>query len=292
VPDATTSSSTRPTNPSEIPDLPARQAIPRLVDAHGGRLYGLGLKLCGNPEDAEDLVQEVFLQAYRKWHQFEGRSDPSSWLYTIGARACQRMHRRRSGEPARMEPLAALLPNEDDAVPDPEAEGPLDAQLRREAREVIDRALLALPPDFRLTLVLKDIAELSVSEVAEILGIKEATVKTRVHRGRLALRKAMLDELPIGREGRPGRSSRSDQAQGAARPAEHAKHPRSVCLELLRGKQEALDRGVEFPVAHELLCERCEALFSSLDLARDLCRDVDGGALPSKVRELILSSID
>ena len=212
MPEATTSRSTEPAENAEnagggaghdLPDLPAGQAIPRLVDAHGGRLYGLGLKLCGNPEDAEDLVQEVFLQAYRKWHQFEGRSDPSSWLYTIGARACQRMHRRRSGEPARMEPLADLLPSEDDAVPDPEAEGPLDAQLRREAREVIDRALLTLPPDFRLTLVLKDIAELSVSEVAEILGIKEATVKTRVHRARLALRKAMMEELPFDRRGRP-----------------------------------------------------------------------------------------
>ncbi len=266
--------------PQDLPELSARQAIPHLVDAHGGRLYGLGLKLCGNPEDAEDLVQEVFLQAYRKWHQFEGRSDPSSWLYTIGARACQRMHRRRSGEPARMEPLAELLPSGDEAVPDPEAEGPLDAQLRREAREVIDRALLALPPAFRLTLVLKDIAELSVTEVAEILGIKEATVKTRVHRGRLALRKAMMEELPFDR-GAKGRKG-----------GEHADHPRSVCLELLRGKQEALDRRVAFPVSDDLVCERCEALFSSLDLAQDLCRDVGGGGLPPKVRGMILESID
>lgn len=297
VPEATTRPSTEsPGNdPSDAPEhLPARQAIPHLVDAHGGRLYGLGLKLCGNPEDAEDLVQEVFLQAYRKWHQFEGRSDPSSWLYTIGARACQRMHRRRSGEPARMEPLADLLPSEDDAVPDPEAEGPLDAQLRREAREVIDRALLALPPDFRLTLVLKDIAELSVAEVAEILGIKEATVKTRVHRARLALRKAMMEELPLDRPDRPdrdGRARRDERAVRTSRPGEHAHHPRSVCLDLLRGKQEALDRGVEFPVSQELLCERCEALFSSLDLTRDLCRDVDGGVLPPAVREMILASV-
>jgi len=288
VSEATTSSSLSTGSPKngngdhDLPDLPARQAIPRLVDAHGGRLYGLGLKLCGNPEDAEDLVQEIFLQAYRKWHQFEGRSDPSTWLYTIGARACQRMHRRRSGEPTHIEPLADLLPSEGDVVPDPEAEGPLDAQLRREAREVIDRALLTLPPDFRLTLVLKDIAELSVAEVADILGIKEATVKTRVHRARLALRKAMLEELPAGRAGAKG----AGRGSGA-----HADHPRSVCLDLLRGKQEALDRGVDFPVPRDLLCERCEALFSSIDLTHDLCREVDGGALPPAVRELILDSM-
>ena len=101
MPQSTAMPSPTTTTDVAIPaDLSAKQAIPLLVDAHGGRLYGLGLKLCGNPADAEDLVQEVFLQAFRKWHQFEGRSDPSSWLYTIGARACQRMHRRRSGEPS------------------------------------------------------------------------------------------------------------------------------------------------------------------------------------------------
>ncbi|MGD2114372.1 MAG: RNA polymerase sigma factor [Acidobacteriota bacterium] len=260
-------------------DLPAGQAIPRLVDAHGGRLYGLGLKLCGNPEDAEDLVQEVFLLAYRKWHQFEGRSDPSSWLYTIGARACQRMHRRRSGEPSRMEPLADLLPSEDEAVPDPEAEGPLDEQLRREAREVVDRALETLPPDFRIALVLKDIAELSVAEVARVLGVKEATVKTRVHRARLALRKALEKELP----GPAGPGGAAPRATGA--------HPRSVCLDLLRAKQEAMDRGEELPVPDEVVCDRCRALFASLDLTRDLCREVADGELPPELREMILRSV-
>ncbi len=264
-------------------DLPAGQAIPRLVDAHGGRLYGLGLKLCGNPEDAEDLVQEIFLQAYRKWDQFEGRSDPSSWLYTIGARACQRMHRRRSGEPAHLEPLADLLPQEGEIVPDPEAEGPFDAQLRREAREVLDRALQSLPPDFRLTLVLKDIAELSVAEVAAILGVKEATVKTRVHRARLALRKALVAELPLGRRGGDGRGRR-------AGPEASSEHPRAVCLDLLRAKQEALDRGTEFPVPDEVVCDRCRALFGSLDLTRDLCRELDG-ELPPELRRLILESV-
>lgn len=257
-------------------DLPAGQAIPRLVDAHGGRLYGLGLKLCGNPADAEDLVQEIFLQAYRKWHQFEGRSDPSSWLYTIGARACRRMHRRRSGEPAHMETLADLLPAEGEAVPDPEAEGPLDEQLRREAREAVDRALARINPDFRLALVLKDIAELSVAEVAEILGIKEATVKTRVHRARLALRRELAKTL-----------EREGNGDGIRERA----HPRTVCLDLLRGKQEAMDRGAPYPVPDELVCERCRAMFASLDLARDLCRTGLVGELPDEVRRMILKSV-
>jgi RNA polymerase sigma-70 factor (ECF subfamily) len=265
-----------------VADLPADQAIPRLVDAHGGRLYGLGLKLCGNSEDARDLVQEIFLQAYRKWDQFEGRSDPSTWLYTIGARACRRMNRRKAGEPARIEPLSALLPSGEETIPDlphrPREPGspappgdPHEDRVRREAREALDRALAELPPDFRLTLVLKDIAELSVAEVAEVLGIKEATVKTRVHRARMLLRREIARTLP------------------RRRPEAEPAHERTVCLDLLRGKQEALDRGAPFPVPPESLCERCRALFATLDLARDACRDVAGGRLPEEVRELIVA---
>jgi RNA polymerase sigma-70 factor (ECF subfamily) len=251
-----------------VAELPADQAIPRLVDAHGGRLYGLGLRLCGNSEDARDLVQEIFLQAYRKWDQFEGRSDPSTWLYTIGARACRRMNRRRAGEPARIEPLSALLPSGEETIPD--LPDPHEDRVRREAREVIDRALAELPLDFRITLVLKDIAELSVAEVAEVLGIKEATVKTRVHRGRLLLRREIARALP------------------RRRPAAEPSHERTVCLALLRGKQEALDRGVPYPVPPESLCERCSALFATLDLTRDACRDVTEGRLPDALRERLL----
>ena len=89
---------------------PAREAITELVGRDGAKILGLGMKLCGNRADAEDLVQETFLQAFRKWEQFEGRSSPSSWLYTIAARVCQRRHRRRAGEPDRMESLDELLP--------------------------------------------------------------------------------------------------------------------------------------------------------------------------------------
>lgn len=274
-----------------VSELPADEAIPRLVDAHGGRLYGLGLRLCGNSEDARDLVQEIFLQAYRKWDQFEGRSDPSTWLYTIGARACQRMNRRRSGEPTRIETLSELLPAGEASIPYLPAAGgaprsptpsgalaealedPLQEQVRREAREAIDRALAALPPDFRLALVLKDIAELSVAEVAEVLGIKEATVKTRVHRARLLLRRELAAVLP------------------RRHATEEPGHERTVCLDLLRAKQEALDRGVPFPVPAESLCERCRALFATLDLARDTCQELARGRLPEELRERVLAGI-
>ncbi len=258
-----------------IAALPADLAIPRLLDAHGGRIYSLGLRMCGgDADDAADLVQETFINAFRGWDRFEGRAEPTTWLYTIAARACRRMHRKRSGEPARLPSLSALLPQRDDEVVDIDvadaAEGPLDAVLRAEARDAIEHAIESLPSPFRIALVLKDLADLSVNQIADVLGLQPATVKTRVHRARLALRKALAEDLP-------------------RRPAPPPDHPRGVCLDLLKAKQDALDRGVAFPVPQAELCARCRGLFSTLDLARGTCRRIGAGELPAPVRAALLA---
>jgi RNA polymerase sigma-70 factor (ECF subfamily) len=260
--------------PKSPDDAPADVAIPQLVDAHGGRIYGLGLRMCGNEQDAEDLVQETFLRAYRHWDQFEGRSDPGTWLYSIAARACRRMHRRRAGEPARVESLSDLLPAGEATVPDSGTGSidQLDEQVRREAREAVEAGIATLTPAFRLPLVLKEIADFSLAEVGRILGLKEATVKTRVHRGRLMLRKALAGRLP----------------QREAPPPDHA---RQVCLDLLSMKQEALDRGAAFPLPETMLCERCKATFATLDLGQGICFDLRQGKLPEEVRDLIMERL-
>ena len=253
----------------------AAAAVEELMESDGRKMYGLALKLCRNPAEAEDLVQDTFLQAYRKWDQFEGRSEPTSWLYTIASRLCQRRQRPRSGEPQKMESLHDLLPIGESMIPEiPAAEAsPLDDHLRREAREQVERALAALPVHLRLPLVLKDIAELSVSEVAQVLGIKPATVKTRVHRARLALRRALAEVLPKS-------------------PSEPPDHPQRVCLDLLHAKQEALDRGADFPVPQEELCTRCQSLLSTLDLAHEVCTELDLDKLPDSLRRSIIEELE
>ena len=253
---------------------PAQEAIPALVERDGAKILGLGLKLCGNRADAEDLMQETFLQAFRKWDQFEGRSSPSSWLYTIAARVCQRRNRRRAGEPARIESLEDLLPAGEPTVarlPAVEATA-FDGRARRELAVIVDRALHALPLDFRLPLVLKEIAELSIAEIAEILGVKAATVKTRLYRGRLALRKELTANLP-------------------RQPAPPPDHEREVCLDLLRGKMAALDRGVAYPVDGEELCTRCRSMFDSLDLTIAACRWIHQGTLTDGLRSKLQAAL-
>ncbi len=255
--------------------IPAETAIPQLLREQGSHVYRMGLSMCGSHHDAEDLVQETFLLAFRHWRQFQGRSKVSTWLYSIAARACRRRRRRRSGEPRQLESFSELLPSGEPRVPDipSQEDGPIDAQLRGEAREAVDRAIAELPRHFRLPLVLKDLAELSVTDVAHILGLKNATVKTRVHRARLLLRKRLAERLP-GREAPP------------------PNHARQVCLDLLSSKLEALDRGVAFPVGEQELCSRCAALFATLDLGRDLCRDIGREELPPELRRLVVKQLE
>ncbi len=254
---------------------PPEEAIPLLVDAHGGRLYALGLRFCGNAEEAEDLVQETFLQAFKNWERFEGRSRPSTWLYTIASRVCQRFHRKKSGEPDRIESLNELLPFAEAAmavVPD-DADGPLAQRIREEGRTRIEEAITRLPLNFRMPLVLKEIAGFSVAEIAEIQDVREATVKTRLHRARLRLRSALGEALPHREVPRPLYSE-------------------TVCLDLLHAKQESLDRGVPFEFPLRVVCERCAELFATLDLAQGICGDIARGELPPELRAKLLARME
>ena len=240
-------------------------AISRLFAEHGDRIYRLGLRLCGKPEDAEELVQETFLSAFRNWDQFEGRAKPSTWLYSIAARACGRRKRLRAGEPRTLDSLS-----NDSAyarMVKTGTESPLETQMRQEVQEVVQNGLATLPFKYRMPLVLKDIAEMSIADVCLVLGLRTATVKTRLHRARLKLRDAIGNPLPT-----------RDPASAPSR---------EICLDLLTAKQEALDRGTELAVPKQEICHRCRHLFAELDLGRNVCRDLDRGTMPEGLRTLI-----
>ncbi len=244
-----------------------------LVDAHGGRLHALGRRFCGSHHEAEDLVQETFLQAYRSWHQFQGRSSVMAWLYAIAARLCQRFHRKRSGEPERMESVDLMPMTESEmAVVPREADDPLMDGILREGRQRIETAIASLPLMFRMPLVLKEIVGLSVDEIAGILGLKSTTVRTRLHRARMRLRATLETALPRQEVPRPALS-------------------KQLCLDLLHAKQEALDRNVPFEFPGHIVCERCAEFFATLDLTRDICRDIAGGELPEGLRQQILEHL-
>ena len=253
----------------------SREAVlARLVDQEGKRVFALARQVCGNVSDSEDLAQETFLAAYRALDQLADPENPRPWLYAIARRACQRLRRRRAGEPAHVESLDELLPHPAETMPDASAldeQGPHRDRLRAEARERVERALAGLPETFRMPLLLADVAELSLPEIADVLGVKEATVKTRIHRARLKLRDVLAAGLP----------------QRTTPPAEHS---RRVCLDLLRARLEALDRRAPFPYSNAALCERCRAVLATLDLAAGACALLAGDEMPPELWTRILTA--
>jgi len=268
---------------SEHPALPApgtppEEAIPVLVDVFGPRLYNLALRLCGNAEDAQDMVQDVFLQAFRKWDIFRGDANPGTWLYAIAARSCKARIRRKGGVDRRMPAMSQLLPFHEQRVIDLPAEAgegePVAGAIEREAAEAVREAIVSLPEQFRVPLVLKEMLELPIKEVSEALDLKPATVKTRVHRGRLHLREALArrERLP-------------------KRKAPAPTYEQRVCLDLLKAKLDAMDQGRGFPVGQEVVCERCRAVFAELDLAQSACARLAEGEMPPEVRAALLGAI-
>jgi RNA polymerase sigma-70 factor (ECF subfamily) len=254
---------------------PADVAIPRLLDEYGDRIYRMGLHMCATPQDAEDMVQETFIRAYRSWSQFEGRSAPSTWLYTIASRVAKRQYRRRAGEPQMLGSLYQQLPSGEEGVIDvvtPD-ESPLDGVERGEAEERIAALVGSLPLRFQLPLVLKEIADFSIAEIAGILGLNGNTVKTRIYRARMAMRKALVEGLP----------KRADL------PVDQSKR---VCLDLLYAKQEALDHGVPFPLPQEQLCARCHAVFATLDLSQEVFHQLHRGEMPESVRLALQQALE
>lgn len=252
--------------------LPAdpRRAIAELVTRCGPMLHAVVLRLTHNRADADDVVQEAFLSAYKHWSEFRGESQPCTWLHSIAVRAALRRGRRESRRRDVAREYARAMPFMQSrlaAADFPSAS--LEArELRADARRRVDVAMRDVAEPFRSALVLKEIAGMSVDDVAMVLGVKAATVKTRLHRGRLLLRAALLSDRP-------------------RTPVPAAVYDRATCMDLLRAKMEALDRGVDFPVQDDLVCERCRQVFASLDVGADACRSLRGRTMPAALRKSI-----
>ena len=166
----------------------------RLYRDHVDRIYRFAQRLCGQADDAKDLVQETFLNAYRGFKDFRGDAQLSTWLYTIASRVCIRMRRKRSGEPDRELSLEQFIPGSEGEfrlkIPT-EGLTPEEAMEHKELRLALERAIQKLPKMYRLVLVLRDMEGLSAKEVGSIMGLGERAVKSRLHRARLFIRKEL-----------------------------------------------------------------------------------------------------
>lgn len=161
------------------------RAFGELVSRYESKVYSLALKMLRNPEDAEDVLQDTFLRAYRGIKSFKGNSTFSTWIYRITANsALMRLRKRQL-------PTVSIDDADEREAPINIADwapGPVEQMLNQETQAAMTEAIDALPPEFRQVFVLRDIEELSNSEVAEILDLSVAAVKSRLHRARLKVR--------------------------------------------------------------------------------------------------------
>lgn len=166
----------------------------RLYRDHVDRIYRFAQRLCGHNDDAKDLVQDTFLNAYRGIKRFRGEAQVSTWLYTIATRACIRMRRRRRGEPERELSLDEFIPTSKGEfhlqIP---IEGltPEEALEHKELRRMLQQAIQKLPKKYRLVLVLRDMEGLTAKQVSSVMRLNERAVKSRLHRARLFVRREL-----------------------------------------------------------------------------------------------------
>jgi RNA polymerase sigma-70 factor (ECF subfamily) len=252
-------------------------------------VYSFSMKVCGHPEDAEDTMQEVLYRSLRHLAKIHDPRALAVWLYTVTRNRCWRMRRKGSSAPKQMLSLEELMPGEvemarllEDAAREPE-----NRLLRGEQHKLLHQAILRIPAQLRIVLVLHDMEELATDDVARILGLQPGTVRVRLHRARLSVRKELRRVLDASANARPSKSARARPRKAIRkalrRPAE--------CHDLFANLSEYLDGRVE-PLACEHMrahieaCPRCVAFLRDLRAAIDRCRSMEVPCKPAVAPKL------
>lgn len=167
-----------------------------LVKRYEQKLYNFGMRVCWDTRDAEDLVQETFLNVFKYIKDFRYETKFKNWLYRIASSVCIKKKRKSKFAPERELSLEEFLPKEDAQLPSelPQwATAPVDQLLNQELSGIIKKAITSLPEKYRVVMALRDLEGFSTAETAQILNVTPANVKVRLHRARLFLREQLKE---------------------------------------------------------------------------------------------------
>ena len=242
-----------------------RHAIETLLAEHEASIYRFGLRMCGNEEDAREVLQETLVAAFRNLPSFRGEAKLSTWLYQVARSHC--IKARRGQRPV-------LSRDGDDAAADtvsPDA-GPEMTAHAREIGAALSAAIGGLPSDQREVLVLRDVEGLSAEDAAEVLGIEVGALKSRLHRARMQLRAELVNLLGESEMGRaPCPELASELTAFAAAEIDQA-----TCIQI----EDHLAR-----------CSRCAGACDALRRTVSLCRRLPAGEVPAPVRAALRHAI-
>jgi RNA polymerase sigma-70 factor (ECF subfamily) len=230
-------------------------ALEALLERHQAQVYRFAMKMCRNPEDAKDVLQDTLLAMARGVRDFRGASSISTWLYTVARSHCIKKRRRSKFAPEEERSLDAELSPEARSLADP-ARAPDDELAGRQVEQALEHAIAALEPMYREVLVLRDVEGLTAPEVAQVLGLSVHAVKSRLHRARLSVRAEVAPLLGI-----PG--------DAPAAPGQ--------CPDVLTLFSRHLEDEISAQVCAEMErhvegCARCRGACNSLKRTLALCR--------------------
>jgi RNA polymerase sigma-70 factor (ECF subfamily) len=255
-----------------------QKALDQLLQRHMRRVYRFGLKMCRDPEDAQDVVQDTLIAAARTIRDFRGASSVSTWLYTIARSFCIKHRRRSKFAPEQEESLDSREPGlEARQVMDP-TRPPDDELSGRQVEDALESAIAGLDPMYREVLVLRDVEGLSAPEVGEIMGLTVEAVKSRLHRARLAVREAVAPVLSpdaMGPRAEPVAPGCPDIVQLFSRHLEG-----EISGDLCATMEQHLAK-----------CPTCEARCESLQRTLALCKNAALPEVPVTVQNTVRKAI-
>ena len=243
-------------------------------------VFAFGMRICGQREDAEDTMQEVLVKAIPYLPKFDNSRALAKWLYTVAKNRCLMSRRKSKFAPKQELSLEELMPDREelerlDKLPD---ESPESATIRREQGQRLREAIRTLPPHYRIVLVLRDMEGFTDQEVGEITGLRPGTIRVRLHRARLFVRR----ELEKSKEDSvPG----SQKTQGPASSRER-------CRKMFAGLSDYLDGELDDFSCKEIEehlngCEPCKKFLRSLESAIHNCQ-TSPADLPDRQKAAVL----
>lgn len=260
------------------------ESIEEAIGLLQNTVFSFSMKMCGHRQDAEDTMQEVLFRSLKHLSKLEDANALAAWLYTVTKNRCHRIKRSPFEKNGNRLSLDELIPDDDElrrllltAEGGPEKEA-----IQAEQRQLLHQAVLRLPTPLRMVLVLHDMEELSSEQIAQVLDLQLGTVRVRLHRARLAVRKHMADLLA----GMPEKSN-SGKTAISGRPAE--------CRALFANLSEYLDARIEPRTCEQMRvhiegCPACIAFLKDLRAAIDRCRSIDipcDPAVAARMRSLM-----
>ena len=252
-----------------------RHALEVLLERHQAQVYRFGMKMCRDPEDAKDVLQETLLAMARGVRDFRGESSISTWLYTIARSFCIKKRRRGKFDPEEERSLDTDLTAEARHLADP-GQSLDDALAGKQVEAALGQAIAALEPMYREVLLLRDVEGLTAPEVAEVLGVTPQAVKSRLHRARLSVRErvAPLLGVDLGLPPAPG-----------------------TCPDVLTMFSQHLEDEISSDLCADMerhldACGRCRGACDSLKRTLALCRTSGPSAeVPASVRASVKKAL-